>query len=103
MAKIAASPDSDKVSANVESALTKSFAGAANIAERYPQYARPILSAAKTSFLQGDRWAYAAGLAAIALGAALVFFAFPKKEREQELLAEYRAEDEAGSAPDRQT
>ena len=43
--------------------------------------------AAKTSFLQGDEWAYTAGIVAILLGAALVFFVFPKKDEEERLLA----------------
>jgi MFS transporter, DHA2 family, multidrug resistance protein len=93
-AAIAASPNSDKVSENVQSELTKSFGSAADVAERYPQYSDQIVAAAKSSFLQGDRWAYAAGIVAILLGAALVFFRFPKKEQEQALLAEYRAADE---------
>jgi hypothetical protein len=33
------------------------------------------------------------------LGAALVFFMFPKHDRELELLAEYHAEDSADGAP----
>ena len=32
---------------------------------------------ASTSFLEGDQWAYLAGIVAILLGAALVFFFFP--------------------------
>jgi hypothetical protein len=48
----------------------------------------------------GDRRAYGAGIVAVVLGAALVFFAFPKKEQEQQLLAEYDAED-AGPPEDR--
>jgi EmrB/QacA subfamily drug resistance transporter len=92
-ARIAASPDGAKVSEDVQSELTKSFSSAANVAERYPRYSDQIVAAAKLSFLQGDRWAYAAGILAIGLGAALVFFRFPKRERERELLAEYRAED----------
>ncbi|HEU5263996.1 MAG TPA: hypothetical protein VFU34_05115, partial [Gaiellaceae bacterium] len=90
----AAIATSDKhVSDSVQSQLTKSFAGAETVAEQYPQYADQIIAAAKTSFLQGDQWAYAAGLIAIALGAVLVFFLFPKKEDEERLLAEYHAAD----------
>ena len=44
---------------------------------------------------QGDQWAYTAGIVAVLLGAALVFFMFPKKEQEEQLLAEYHAEDVA--------
>jgi MFS family permease len=91
--QIAASPQADKVSDEVQSQLTKSFAGAAGTAEQYPQYARQIVEAAQTSFLKGDDWAYTAGIVAVALGAAVVFFLFPKHERENELLAEYATQD----------
>jgi hypothetical protein len=77
------------VSTSVQNQLTKSFAGAESIAEQYPQYATQITAAAKTSFLHGDDWAYAAGLIAVLLGAAVVI-AFPRHARETELLARYR-------------
>ena len=57
------------------------------------------MAAAKSSFLQGDEWAYIAGIVAILLGATLIFFMFPKRDREQELLAEYHAEDSAPATP----
>ena len=46
-----------------------------------------ITAAAKQSFLDGDQWAYTAGLVAVALGAVLVFFMFPRKDEEQRALA----------------
>ncbi len=95
--QIAASPNASQVSTNVESQLTKSFSSAANTASQYPQYAKQITSAAKTSFVDGANWAYAAGIIAIIVGAALVYFMFPKHEREVELLAHYHAEDTAGT------
>jgi MFS transporter, DHA2 family, multidrug resistance protein len=76
-----------------ETQLTKSFAGAAGMAQQYPHYASQITAAAKTSFLQGDQWAYTAGIVAVLGGAALVFFMFPKKEKEERLLARYHAQD----------
>jgi DHA2 family multidrug resistance protein-like MFS transporter len=94
---IAASPNKDKVTDGVQSELTKSFASAASTAEQYPQYSAQITSAAKESFLQGDDWAYTAGLVAILLGATLVFFCFPKKAEEEALLASYLVEDRAGT------
>jgi MFS transporter, DHA2 family, multidrug resistance protein len=94
-AKIAASPQAAQVSDNVQNELTKSFAGAAGIAEQYPQYGAQIISAAKSSFLQGDQWAYAAGLIAIFIGAVIVFFLFPRKAREQKLLRGYAEEGSA--------
>src|SRR5262249_62423697 len=87
------------ISDNVEGELTKSFAGAEQVAQQYPQYASQITAAAKQSFLKGDQWAYTAGLVAILLGATLVYFFFPKKEAEQALLAGYRAADAGAETP----
>ena len=91
--KIAASPNADQVSASVQSQLTKSFASAADIAQRYPQYSEQIITAAKSSFLSGADWAYAAGIMAIIIGAVIVFFLFPGREQESQLLADYHSED----------
>jgi roadblock/LC7 domain-containing protein len=91
--QISSSSDADQVSTSVEAQLTKSFSSAANTASQYPQYAKQITNAAKTSFVDGANWAYTAGIVAILIGATLVFFMFPRREREIELLAEYHAED----------
>jgi MFS family permease len=90
-AAISAAPRS--INDSVQNQLTKSFAGAEAVAEQYPQYADQITAGAKTSFLQGDQWAYTAGVVAVLLGAALVFFFFPAREEEEALLARYAAED----------
>ena len=90
---IAGSPNASSVSTSVQSQLTKSFASAANTAQQYPQYSKQIIAAAQTSFIDGADWAYLAGLIAIVLGAALVFFLFPKHDAELELLDRYHAED----------
>jgi hypothetical protein len=52
-----------------------------------------IIAGAKSSFLAGDQWAYTAGIVAVLAGAAIVFFFFPKTDRERELLASYQAEN----------
>ena len=83
-----------QISDSVQAELQKSFSSAAQTAERYPQYADQIITAAKTSFDQGQNWAYLVGLIAIVGGSALVFFFFPKRDEEKALLASYRAEDE---------
>jgi EmrB/QacA subfamily drug resistance transporter len=94
----AAIASSDKnITDSVQSQLTKSFAGAEDVAQQYPQYADAITAAAKTSFLQGDQWAYTAGIVAVLLGAVLVFFLFPRKEEEESLLARYHLEDTAAA------
>jgi MFS transporter, DHA2 family, multidrug resistance protein len=92
-AAIAASGESSKVTENVEGELTKSFSSAADLASQYPGHSAQIIAAAKASFLQGDALAYTAGIAAVLLGAALVFFFFPKRDEEQALLERYHAED----------
>jgi MFS family permease len=85
-------------------ALTKSFSSAEAVAHQYPHYASAITSAARSSFVSGSNWAYAAGIIAVVLGAVLIFFQFPSKEDEQRLLAEYHAQDTAApllSPPDK--
>ena len=83
------------VTSSTQATLQLSYASAADLASQNPKYSEQILAAAKSSFLQGDQWAYIAGLAAVLLGMALVFFLFPGKEKEHALHAEFAAEDEA--------
>ena len=90
---IASSPDKAEVTSTIQSELTKSFSSAANAAQQYPQYASEITAAAKASFLQGDQWAYAAGIVAVAVGAVVVFFFFPKFADESQLVAGYHEAD----------
>ena len=96
-AAIAAAPNGNKVTDEVQAQLTKSFSGAVDTAQQYPQFEDRIVAAARSSFLQGDEWAYIAGIVAILLGAALIFFLFPSRERELELLARYQLEDACGT------
>jgi EmrB/QacA subfamily drug resistance transporter len=92
---IAAAPNKEQLTDGVAAQLTKSFAGAEEIAQQNPQYASQIVAGAKQSFLDGADWAYTAGIVAILLGATLVFFLFPRKDEEERLLAAYHAEDTA--------
>ncbi len=96
---IAASPQASEVSRTVQTELQKSFASATTMAERYPQYQDEIIAAAKQSFLDGESLAYGAGIAIVVLGAALVFFCFPGKDREHALLADYAARDAVPAFP----
>ena len=93
---IASSPQASGVSPEVESTLEKSFAGAEVVAERYPQYSTAIIDAARTSFEQGQTWAYVVGLLAVGLGSALVWRFFPARDEEARLLGEYAKEDDDG-------
>ncbi len=84
------------INSQVQTELTKSFSSAADTASRYPTSVQDnIVAAAKTAFLQGDQWAYTAGIVAVLIGAALVFVFFPRAERERELLSRYQSEDAA--------
>jgi EmrB/QacA subfamily drug resistance transporter len=94
-AAVAASPHQAKITGNIENELTKSFSSAANAASQYPRYTEEIVAGAKASFLQGGDWAYAAGIIAVLIGAALVFLRFPRRDEEKRLLARYEAEDTA--------
>ena len=62
---------------------------------QYPQYASQIIAGAEKSFLDGADWAYLAGMIAVVATAVLVFFCFPSRDRERELLARYHEEDAA--------
>ena len=92
---IANAPSADKrlITDNIAHQLQRSFAGAVDIARQYPLYTSRITAAAKLGFLSGDRSAYAAGIFAILLGAAVVFVFFPRKDDEERLLAGYHSED----------
>ena len=57
------------------------------MAAQHPQYSSAIIAGAKEAFLDGDDWAYTAGVIAIVLGAVLVYFMFPKHDEEKRLLA----------------
>jgi DHA2 family multidrug resistance protein-like MFS transporter len=90
---IASSPQQDEITSGLQTEFEKSFSSAADAAQQYPQYSNEIIAAAKSSFLKGDDWAYTAGIIAVLLGAALVFFLFPKHDQERELLERYARED----------
>jgi DHA2 family multidrug resistance protein-like MFS transporter len=90
---IAAAPNGNQISDKTEAQLEQSFAGAETIAKLEPQYAKQIIAGAQSSFVDGADWAYLAGIVAIVLGFALVYFFFPKRDKEQELLAEYVEQD----------
>jgi hypothetical protein len=94
-AEIATAPDKGQISDTTEATLQKSFASASDVASQYPQYQDAIVAGAKSAFLSGDQKAYGAGIAAILIGAAVVFFLFPRKDEETRLLEQYAREDAA--------
>jgi DHA2 family multidrug resistance protein-like MFS transporter len=99
-AGVAVSASGKNITQSVQAELTKSFASAADTAQRYPPSVQDnIIAGAKTAFLQGDQWAYLAGIVAVLLGATLVFLMFPKREQERQLLQSYQTHDQAQSVP----
>jgi MFS transporter, DHA2 family, multidrug resistance protein len=98
-AALAGAPPTTDFTTSVQSQLTMSFAGAADVAKQYPQDSAAIIAAAKESFLAGDQWAYLAGIVAVLLGAALVATRFPHRDEERRLLAMYHEEDTGSAAP----
>ncbi len=98
-AALAGAPPNPDLTTSVQNQLTMSYAGAADIAAQYPQYSDQIIAAAKVAFLAGDQWAYLAGIIAVLLGAALVFFKFPRKDEEHRLLASYQEQDTVPARP----
>lgn len=98
-AAISSSPQGASISDSVQAQLTKSFASASNVAERYPQHADQIETAARSAFLKGDELAYAAGIVCVLVGATIVYFLFPDRDRERRLLHSYAARDSEASSP----
>lgn len=85
--------EQEQISKSVVTSLLKSFSSASDIARSHPEYQTQIITAAKKSFLAGGDWAYLAGIIAIIIGAAIIYFKFPGKEKERELHTQYHIED----------
>ena len=96
-AAIADSPEGQQAADSTQSQLQLSYASAADLAAQNPKYSSEIIAAAKSSFLEGDQWAYTAGIVAVLAGAVLVFLAFPRRAGERQLLADYHAADTASA------
>ncbi len=92
---IASAPEADQslITDQVQSELQKSFSSAAETAERYPAYSSQIISGAQQAFLDGQKWAYTAGIVAIAGGAVLIARMYPKHDDELRLLDTYHQID----------
>jgi MFS family permease len=97
-ALIAGSPNASQVTEETQAQLTKSFSSAATTAQQYPPYSDAIIQGARDSFVQGQDWAYTAGIIAVLAGAALVAWKFPKHDREVELLRSYHEQDAAAAS-----
>jgi EmrB/QacA subfamily drug resistance transporter len=95
---IASYPEMAQAPASVTSSLEMSYAGAQTVAAQYPEYATQINSVAKSAFLAGDTYAYMAGIIAVLIGAALVFFVFPRRDEERKLLMSYHEQDMAAAS-----
>lgn len=95
--QISDSSQAASITAETQATLQKSFTSAQAVGEQYPQYASQIAEAARESFLTGANWAYLAAIVAGVGAIVLVWVAYPKKQREAEMLQEYAKEDAASS------
>lgn len=89
---IQGSPNAEQVTSQTQTALTKSFASAADLAQRYPQYEKQIISAARDAFVTGDTRAYAAAIVIVGFGALMVFLFYPNAHKEREAMRRYATE-----------
>lgn len=89
VAVLDSSDKASQVTQQTAAALQDSFASAATLAERYPDYSQQIIAAARDSFLAGANWAYAAGAVAVVLGSLLVATCYPGRAGERRLLDSY--------------
>jgi hypothetical protein len=86
------------VTDSVTTQLTKSFSSAENIAMQYPQYSEQIVAAAKQSFVDGQQVSFTVGIVSMLIGLAVVWFGFPTKNAEIDLVTGYQRSDESISA-----
>jgi len=84
-----------QITSSIRSALTKSYGSAVDLASQYPEYKAAVVQAVKESFLAGANWAYFAGVLASIVGAAIVWFFFPRHDREKALYREWGSEEPA--------
>ena len=77
---IASAPNAAQISNSTQATLMKSFSSAEALGERYPHYASAITAGARSSFLDGADWAYLAGMVAVLVGGAIVFFLSPRRK-----------------------
>ncbi|HEX5015968.1 MAG TPA: MFS transporter [Actinomycetes bacterium] len=95
---IGSSKELSDVTQSTQSQLTMSFEGAEAIAAQHPKYASQITEAAKQSFLDGDQWAYIAGLVLVLIGMFVVFRFYPRHQQEVALKAEYARESDSSAS-----
>lgn len=85
--------DQSQISDSVQNELQKSFSSAVVTAEGNPKYATEIIAGAQQSFVDGQRWAYFAGVVAVLLGALIVATRYPNHRGERDLLDQYHRTD----------
>ena len=88
---------STPISAPITNELQRSYSSAAAIAAQYPSHASAIIDGARSAFFSGANLAYGAGALAVIGGGVIIFFCYPKKSSEVELLASYAAQDSDAS------
>ena len=86
--QLAAQPGTDQITATTKETLTRSFSGAVEIADKYPQYEAAVLDAGQQAFVKGSQLGFAVGVTGSLLAIAITWFFFPRRDAE---LATYAA------------
>jgi len=86
------------LSQQVATTMSKSFAGAVQVAQQYSASSAQILNAAKTTFLQGQDAASVVGIIAVIVAVLFVLFVYPNKTGEDATFAEVTRQEEAVAA-----
>ena len=91
--------EQSELSSEAVTLMTQSFTGAEQAAQSLdPQYAASLVEAAKQAFTDGANVAYASALVAVVIGLVIIVALYPRKAKEEEILATY-AETDASPAP----
>jgi EmrB/QacA subfamily drug resistance transporter len=86
--QLASQPGTDQITATTKETLTRSYSGAVEIADKYPQYKAAVLDAGQQAFVKGSQLGFAVGVIGALLAIAITWFFFPRRDAE---LATYAA------------
>jgi EmrB/QacA subfamily drug resistance transporter len=80
--QLAATSGADQITTATKETLTRSYSGAVEIADKYPQYKAEILNAGQQAFVDGSHLGFAVGVAGALLAIAITWFFFPRQAAE---------------------
>ncbi|MCJ7444461.1 MAG: MFS transporter [Methanotrichaceae archaeon] len=86
------------LSQEVAISISKSFAGAEQVAQQYIAFSTQILDAARSAFLQGQDAAYVLGIVASVVAVLFILFVYPHKTAEDAIFEEVTKESMSEAA-----